>query len=83
MSELDAERYAQVKKVVCGLLEVDENEITDTGLFVDEYNADSLQAIEILAGLEREFNVVIGQDRVLEMVNLRSVYQVVAETARW
>ncbi|WP_414941219.1 acyl carrier protein [Amycolatopsis sp. cmx-11-51] len=77
------ERFAQVKKVVCGLLEIDENEVTDTGLFVEEYNADSLQAIEILAGLEREFNVVIGQDKIVEMVNLRSVYQVVAEAARW
>lgn len=83
MNSLEDERMSRVRKVVCALLEVDEEKITESELFIEDYNADSLQAIEILAGVEREFGVVIGQDKVTELVNLRSVYDVVAEAAGW
>ncbi|QWF84494.1 acyl carrier protein [Amycolatopsis sp. CA-230715] len=83
VNSLEDERMSRVRKVVCALLEVDEEKITESELFIEDYNADSLQAIEILAGVEREFGVVIGQDKVTELVNLRSVYDVVAEAAGW
>ncbi|MGW3207776.1 phosphopantetheine-binding protein [Streptomyces sp. NPDC001135] len=73
----------RVKKTVCDRLELDENEVTLTSLFHEEHGADSLQAIEILAALEEEFDIEIDQANLVRMVNLQGVYEVVAETMGW
>lgn len=73
----------QVKELVCELLELDEAEVTDTSRFVDDHAADSLTLIEILAGLEKRFNVVIAQSDVPRMVNLCGVYEVLEATPGW
>ncbi|GAA3129761.1 hypothetical protein GCM10017687_51320 [Streptomyces echinatus] len=75
--------FAKIKEIVCEILELEEDEVTDEGLFNEEYGADSLRAIEILGSLEREFGVVIDQAELARMTNLRGVYDVVAETAGW
>lgn len=83
MSEFNDERFHRIKELVCEIVELDEDEVTLDGLFKEDYGADSLRAIEILASLEREFGVVIDQAELARMVNLRAVYQVVAEAAGW
>lgn len=80
---MDHERRTQVKELVCELLELDELEVTDTSSFVDVHEADSLMLIEILAGLEKRFNVVIAQSEVPRMVNMRGVYEVLEATPGW
>lgn len=77
------ERLETIKEIVCDILEIEEEEVTEVGLFKEEYNADSLRAIEILAALEKEFGVVINQSELPRMVNLKGVYEVVAEPAGW
>lgn len=83
MSEINDERFRKIKELVCEIIELDEDEVTADGLFMEDYGADSLRAIEILAALEKEFGVVIDQAELARMQNLRAVYQVVAETAGW
>ncbi|MGW7596241.1 phosphopantetheine-binding protein, partial [Streptomyces rubiginosohelvolus] len=51
--------------------------------FKEEHDADSLRAIEILAALEKTFNIVIDQSELSRMVNLRGVYEVVSDAAGW
>ncbi|MET7302458.1 acyl carrier protein [Embleya sp. NPDC005575] len=80
---MDEERRIQVEDLVCELLELDRAEVTDTSSFVDDHGADSLNLIEILAGLEKRFNVVIAQSEVPRMVNLRGVYEVLDATPGW
>ncbi|MFI9382022.1 acyl carrier protein [Kutzneria sp. NPDC052558] len=77
------ERSVKIKEIVCRILELDEDEVTDTSLFQEEHGADSLRAIEILASVEKEFNIVIDQDKLSELVNLKGVYDVVADAAGW
>jgi acyl carrier protein len=79
---LDAERKQEIKEIVCDILEIDEDEVTETSLFKEEHDADSLRAIEILAALERTQHVTIDQAELSLMVNLEGVYAVVAEAAR-
>ncbi|MEU8824320.1 acyl carrier protein [Streptomyces sp. NPDC048636] len=79
MATITAERQATIKEIVCDILELEENEVTDTSLFIDDHGADSLRAIEILASLEKEFKITIDQSELSEMVNLEKVYQVVSE----
>ncbi|QKV94280.1 acyl carrier protein [Streptomyces sp. NA02950] len=79
MATITTERQAAIKEIVCDILELEEDEVTDTSLFIDDHGADSLRAIEILASLEKEFKITIDQSELSEMVNLEKVYQVVAE----
>ncbi|MFJ9845034.1 acyl carrier protein [Kitasatospora sp. NPDC101155] len=79
MSTLTEDRRSAVKEIVCDILELDEDQVSDTSLFIEDHGADSLRAIEILASLEKEFGITIDQSELSEMVNLERVYQVVAE----
>jgi len=79
---LDAERKQEIKEIVCDILEIDEDEVSETSLFKEEHDADSLRAIEILAALERTQKVTIDQAELSRMVNLVGVYAVVAEAAQ-
>ena len=57
MSTLD-----QVKKVVVEQLDVNEDEVTPSASFVDDLGADSLDVVELVMGLEEEFDVEIPDD---------------------
>ncbi|MEV6958260.1 acyl carrier protein [Streptomyces sp. NPDC051207] len=76
---IDAGQQARIKEIVCDVLELEEDEVTDGSLFKEDHGADSLRAIEILAGLEKEFKVTIEQTELERMVNLDGVYAVVGE----
>ncbi|MBB5803648.1 acyl carrier protein [Saccharothrix ecbatanensis] len=76
---IDTARMARIKEIVCDVLELEESEVTDTSLFSEDHDADSLRAIEILASLEKAFGVVIDQSELTRMVNLNGVYEVVTE----
>ncbi|MER6698120.1 acyl carrier protein [Streptomyces fimicarius] len=77
------ERQEKIKGIVCDILEIEPEDVTETSLFKEDHDADSLRAIEILASLEKEFHIEIDQAQLGRMVNLKSVYQVVAEIAGW
>ena len=70
-------RNEQIKEVVCEILEIEEEELTETSLFKEDHDADSLRAIEILAALERTFKVKIPQDELARMVNMKGILEVV------
>lgn len=82
MAALTQERRAEIKDIVCDILEIDSDELSETSLFKEDHDADSLRAIEILAALEKKFHVVIDQAELARMVNLAGVYAVVEEAAR-
>ncbi|GGS28112.1 MULTISPECIES: acyl carrier protein [Streptomyces] len=79
MPTITDERRATIREIICDILELEDDEVTDTSLFIDDHGADSLRAIEILASLEKEFGITIEQSELSEMVNLERVYKVVAE----
>ncbi|AZM56510.1 polyketide-8 synthase acyl carrier protein [Streptomyces sp. WAC 01529] len=79
MSNVASDRRSAIKEIVCDILELEEDEVTETSLFIEEHGADSLRAIEILAALEKEFGITIDQSELAQMINLEAVYKVVAE----
>jgi acyl carrier protein len=79
MTSPAAQRQDEIRDIVCEILEIEPAEVTDTSLFKEDHDADSLRAIEILAALEKRFDVVIDQAELARMVNLAGVYEVVAE----
>jgi acyl carrier protein len=79
VAALVEERQAEIKGIVCEILEIEPDDLTETSLFAEEHTADSLRAIEILAALEKRFNIVIDQSELARMKNLFGVYEVVAD----
>lgn len=49
----------RVKKVVVDRLKVDEGEVTESASFVDDLGADSLDVVDLVMGLEEEFDIDI------------------------
>ncbi|HKP94802.1 MAG TPA: acyl carrier protein [Fibrobacteria bacterium] len=76
-------RMEKIKDIVSNILEIEPAEMTETSLFKEDHNADSLRAIEILASLEKEFKVEIPQTELANMVSLSAVYEVVKKSGNW
>jgi|GEM_PF-2494132 len=76
---INTKEMAIIKKTVCDILEINPDDMTESSLFIEEHNADSLRAIEILATLEKQLSIKIAQERLVSMVNLKGVYDVVKE----
>jgi acyl carrier protein len=68
-----------LREMIAEVLEIEPEEITDTSLFVEDHEADSLRAIEILARIEKKYKVEIPQEKLADMVNLRAVCDTLAE----
>ncbi|MFJ1747319.1 acyl carrier protein [Streptomyces sp. NPDC088116] len=83
MSETRELHLDELREIVAEVLEVEPEEITETGSFVDEHEADSLRAIEILARIEKKYKIDIPQAELPNMGHLKAVYDVVAEQAGW
>jgi acyl carrier protein len=83
MSEVVAGHLEELRELVAEVLELEPEELTDEGDFVEEYGADSLRAIEILARIEKRYKVEIPQAELPDMSNLQNVYAVVARRAGW
>ncbi|MFE2446800.1 acyl carrier protein [Stenotrophomonas sp. NPDC087984] len=83
MSEAREKHLDELREIVAEVLEVEPEEITETGSFVEEHEADSLRAIEILARIEKKYKIDIPQSELPQMENLKAVYDVVANQAGW
>lgn len=77
------ERMAVIREIVAAVLELEEDELTETSRFKEDHKADSLRAIEILARLEKEFKTEIPQSDLAKMTHLAAVYEVVKAHAGW
>jgi acyl carrier protein len=73
----------EMRRLVADVLEIEPHELTDTGDFVEDYNADSLRAVEILAQIEKKYKVYIPQSELPNMQNLTAVYRVLGSYAGW
>ena len=68
----------EIKAVVCRVLELDEQDVSDTALFIDDLGADSMKLIELLANLEIEFDIEVDESEFERLVNLNGVYEVLS-----
>jgi acyl carrier protein len=54
--------FDRVKKVVVEQLDVSEDEVTAQASFVEDLGADSLDVVELVMGLEEEFDIEIPDE---------------------
>jgi acyl carrier protein len=85
--DLDAvtvDRIAVIRDIVADTFSVEPGQVEAAESFVTDLEADSLLAVELLTHLEKRFGVTIRDlDVPLLMLDLRSAYRVVAESAGW
>ncbi|GBR76416.1 acyl carrier protein [Candidatus Termititenax persephonae] len=58
----EQEVFEKVKKVVVEQLSVDPGEVTKEASFIDDLGADSLDTVELVMELEREFDTEIPDE---------------------
>lgn len=71
----------KISEIILQELELEPSDLTETGDFVEDYDADSLSLITILARIEKEGGVVVPQDELQNMRNLAGVYAVTEKYA--
>lgn len=67
--------FERVKKVVVDRLEVSAEEVTENAAFVEDLGADSLDVVELVMGLEDEFDIEIPDE---DAEKIRTVAEAVA-----
>ena len=64
-------------EIIAQELEMEASEFTRTGHFVDDYDADSLALIAVVARIEKELGVAIPKTELVKMVNLEAVFALI------
>ena len=62
--------FEKLKKIIAEVLNVDEEEITMDTTFVDDLGADSLDILQIIMGLEEEFDIEIANEEAENIVTV-------------
>ncbi len=74
--------FDRVKKVVVEQLDVNEDEVTAAASFVDDLGADSLDVVELVMGLEEEFDVEIPDEDAEKIATVQDAVSYIEEKAK-
>jgi len=66
-----------LKELVAMILEKEPDEITLDAHFVKDYGMDSMMALEILAGIEKKYRIVIPEEMLTKFTNLNVTIKIV------
>lgn len=75
------EEFERVKSVIVDQLGVDEDTITMESSFVDDLGADSLDIVELIMGLESEFDLEIPDDQAEKISTVGDAVNYIKENA--
>ena len=74
--------FDRVKKVLVEQLDVDEDAVTPTASIVDDLGADLLDVVEIIMGLEEEFDVEIPDEDAEKITTVQQIISYVEEKGK-
>ncbi|MDI6827122.1 MAG: acyl carrier protein [Armatimonadota bacterium] len=74
--------FERVKKVVVEQLDVNEEEVTEDASFVDDLGADSLDVVELVMGLEEEFDLEIPDEDAEKIVTVADAVKYIEEKTK-
>ena len=75
------EEFERVKSVIVDQLGVDEETITMESSFVDDLGADSLDIVELIMGLEGEFDLEIPDEKAEKISTVGDAVNYIKENA--
>lgn len=71
----EQEIFEKVKDIVVEQLGVEEENVTKEATFVDDLAADSLDIVELVMGIEEEFNIEIPDSEAEKIVTIGDVVE--------
>lgn len=74
--------FDRVKKVVVEQLDVNEDEVTGEASFVDDLGADSLDVVELVMGLEEEFDLEIPDEDAEKITTVEDAVKYIEEKTK-
>jgi acyl carrier protein len=74
--------FDRVKKVVVEQLDVAEDEVTPQASFVDDLGADSLDVVELVMGLEEEFDIEIPDEDAEKITTVQEAVNYIDEKSK-
>lgn len=74
--------FERVKKVVADQLDVQPDEITPDASFMDDLGADSLDVVELVMGLEEEFDLEITDEEAEKITTVGMAVQFIEEKSK-
>lgn len=69
----------RIKKIMAKSLEVEEGSISDNTIQEDIYEWDSISHIRMVVAFEREFDIVIPDEQVSNMISVRLIESVIQQ----
>ena len=77
-----AEIEARVKAIIVDKLGVDESEVTPAASFTNDLGADSLDTVELIMELEKEFGISIPDDQAEKISTVQDAIDYIANNAK-
>jgi len=67
----------ELKTIVADIVEIDEDKVTSDAKFVEDLGMDSMMALEILATIEKKYQLKIPEENLTRITNLQQVMELV------
>ncbi|MBO5678924.1 MAG: acyl carrier protein [Bacteroidaceae bacterium] len=77
-----AEIEARVKAIIVDKLGVDESEVTPNASFTNDLGADSLDTVELIMELEKEFGMSIPDDQAEKISTVKDAVDYIANNVK-
>src|SRR5438105_1566090 len=74
--------FDRVKKVIVEQLDVSEEEVTPQASFVEDLGADSLDVVELVMGLEEEFDIEIPDEDAEKIARVQDAINYIDEKTK-
>lgn len=74
--------FERVKKVLIEQLDISEDEVTLTASIQDDLGADSLDVVEIVMGLEEEFDIEIPDEDAEKLPSVQQIVEYIDEKTK-
>ena len=74
--------FERVKKVIVEQLDVPEEEVKPEAHFVDDLGADSLDVVELVMGLEEEFDIEIPDEDAEKITRVKEAVEYIDSHAK-
>ena len=66
----------EIRSLVAGILEIDEDKITPDARFVEDLGMDSMMALEILASVEKKYKLRIPESYLTKVTSLSNMLEI-------
>ena len=73
-----AEIKDRIYRVICQVLKVEPGQIQESHTFTADLGAESVQSVELMAGLEEEFDIEMDEDEALQVQNVGGAIDFIA-----